>query len=201
MSRLTLAIAGAVVLAAIVGLLVLLRSDAPPPERVAPSPAASEPGRRPVVPAPAAAPPDAAIDATIGERRVRDHRAGEHAADEPVADAPPPPERTPDPDRAIGARITQGLSQKLQVALQECAANLPAGSHGDRSRIQGEIRIAIKGGQATITSAAIELRDFVDAVQDGVKQCIAQHAVGLVAPAADSPDVDSRTITLSLRWP
>jgi hypothetical protein len=74
-------------------------------------------------------------------------------------------------------------------------------AHGPKSRIVGEIKIAIKDHQAAITSADFQLRDVADAMQATIKQCLVQHAVGIVAPADDEADVDSRAVSVSLRWP
>lgn len=206
MNRLLLALAAVAVLIGVIGLVLLLRDDdTPVPERTAPpaAAAASEPSK-PRLPSRAPAPPRqgsaathrADIEYTIGEHRIRDHRAGEHAPTET-----PLPRRPPQGDREIATQVTQNLSRRLGPALQECAANLQPDAHGPRSRVEGEIRIAIKDHQATIASAAFQLRDINDAVHDEVKRCLEQHAVGLVAPAADEADIDSYAITVSLRWP
>lgn len=201
MKRIYLALAAVVVIAAVIGLVVLLRAEDAPAERASPAPAPSvaarDPGKPRLAPAPAPQPSDRpAIDYTIGDHRIRDHRAGEHAPTEP-----PPPRQPPQGDREIAAQVTEGLSQKLRPSLQECAANLQPDAHGPKSRVEGEIRVAIKDHQATIMSAAFQLRDITDAVQEPIKQCLVQHAVGLVAPAADEADIESYAITVSLRWP
>src|SRR5207237_364810 len=125
MNRIYLALAAAVVVAAVIGLVILLRADdAPITERTAtpaPAPApsvAAKPGERRLapVPSPPSAPP--AADPT-----VRDHRTHDDSAAEP-APIEPPPVVTPPPADRQRTEITRGLSQKLQPALQECAANL-----------------------------------------------------------------------------
>src|ERR1041384_1123179 len=207
MKGIYLALGAAVVIGLAIGLVVMLRADEPPTERASPAPApavaASEPGKPGLPPAPAPpphpsalAPGPPAIDYTIGDHRIRDHRAGEHAPSEP-----PPPRQPPQGERATETQVTEGLSQKLRRSLQECAANLHPDAHGPKSRIEGEIRVAIKDHQATITSAAFQLRDVVDAVQEPIKQCLVQHAVGLVSPAGNEADIESYAITVSLRWP
>jgi len=200
MKPIYLALAAAVVIALVIGLVVLLREE-PSTERASPAPApavaASDPGKPRLPSAPAAQPQGPpASDYTIGDHRIRDHRAGEHAPTEP-----PPPRQPPQGDRQIAAMVTEGLSQKLRPSLQECAANLRPDAHGAKSRVQGEIRVAIKDHQATIISASFQLRDIADAVQEPIEQCLVQHAVGLVAPAADEADIESYTITVSMRWP
>ena len=190
MKRGTLALGAAIVVAAVIGLYVLLRTNSHP---------APAPERR--------APPDQRIaDAVPGKARNRavpvlrqdgsaaPDRAAEHAA----ADPPPP---DPPAGRRINIQVTSDLSQVLRPALQECAANLAPGVAGDTSRVEGQVIIAIKDHQTTVTSASFQLHDFAEAAQADLKQCLVQRAVGVTAPAGDEPDVDSYPITISLRWP
>lgn len=205
MSRGTLALGAAIVAAAVIGLYVLLRADRAPVDREpAPAPVRpeprdqritdSEPGKArnrsvPVLRQDGSAAPGR----PTGQLGTRDHRAPERAAE------PPPPD--PPAGRKINIQITSDLSQVLRPALQECAANLAPGVAGDRSRVEGQVVIAIKDHQATVTSASFQLRDFAEAAQAEIKQCLVQRAVGVTAPAGDEPDVDSYPITVSLRWP
>lgn len=200
MKRIYLAFAAAVVAVAVIGLVIQLRSDDAP--AVAKAPAAADPGKPRRMPEPLPHPESGQRDAG-GQPVIHDHRSPDPAASEapPPPSEPPAPRPPPQPDREAATQITQVLSQRLPAALQECAANLQPSQHGARSRIQGEIRIAIKDRQATITSAAFQLRDVNDAVQDEIKRCLVQHAVGVTAPAGDEADVDNRAISVSLRWP
>jgi hypothetical protein len=202
MNRGTLAIGAAIVVAAaVIGLYVLLHADrepatAParrdlPDQRIADS----EPGKArnrsvPVLRQDGSAAPTR----RAGELGARDHRAPEQAAAEP-----PPPD--PPAGRTIKIQVTSDLSQVLRPALQECAANLAPGVAGDLSRVDGQVVIAIKDHQATVTSASFQLHDFAEAAQADLKQCLVQRAIGVTAPAGDEPDVDSYPITVSLRWP
>lgn len=204
MTRGYLALGAAIVLAAAIGLYVMLRADgdAPPPDHATPGQriATDDPGKTRIPTTPPARlpkPPDP-TDQTIGERRIRDHRAPEHTEPEPEVPAPtrPAPE-----GRRIDAHVTSTLAQKLRPSLEECAANLPPDSHGAKSRVEGEIVIAIKDHQATVTSASFQLRDFAEAVQPAIKQCLVQHTVGFAAPAGDEADLEGYPIALSLRWP
>ena len=193
--------AAAVVVAAVIGLYVLLRTDSapapapprhdPPDQRIAGD--GSGKARNRAVPV---LRPDgsAAPGRTAGQPSTRDHRTAEHAA----ADPPPP---DPPAGRTINVQVTSDLSQVLRPALQECAANLAPGTAGDLSRVDGQVVIAIKDHQATVTSASFQLHDFAEAAQADIKQCLVQRAVGVTAPASDEPDVDSYPITVSLRWP
>lgn len=199
MRRGTLALAAAIVVAAVIGLYVMLRTDEPAPTPVLPEPPdqtipATEPGKARNRVAPVLRPDGSAAPARrVGELGVRDHRAPEHVA------ADPPPD--PPAGHKINVQVTSGLAQVLRPALQECAANLAPGVAGDTSRIEGQVVIAIKNHQATVTSASFQLHDFAEAAQDGIKQCLVQRAVGVSSSAGDEPDIDSYPITVSLRWP
>ena len=190
----------AIIVAAVIGLYVLLRTDSAP----APAPprhdlpdqtiADDAPGkaRNRAVPG-LRQDGSAAPGRTAGQPSTRDHRTAEHAA----ADSPPDPPA----GRTINVQVTSDLSQVLRPALQECAANLAPGTAGDLSRVEGQVVIAIKDHQATVTSASFQLHDFAEAAQADIKQCLVQRAVGVTAPAGDEPDIDSYPITVSLRWP
>lgn len=201
MSRRTLAAGAVIVTAAVIGLYVLLRADGEP----APAPVHREPPDQRIADAGSGKARNrsvpvlrqdgsAAPTRPVGELGVRDHRAPEHAA----ADPPPP---DPPAGHTINIQVTSDLSQVLRPALQECAANLAPGVAGDTSRVEGQVVIAIKDHQTTVTSASFQLHDFAEAAKPDLQQCLAQRAVGVTAPAGDEPDIDSYPITVSLRWP
>jgi hypothetical protein len=197
-SRGTLAIGAAIVAAAVIGLYVMLRTNrepAPvPPERPDQRIADTEPGKARKRVAPALRPDGSAPPMrAAGERDVRDHRAPEHVAAEPPPDPPA--------GHTINVQVTSDLSQVLRPALQGCATNLAPGVAGDTSRVEGQVIIAIKNHQATVTSASFQLHDFAEAAQADLKQCLVQRAVGVTSPSGDEPDIDSYPITVSLRWP
>jgi hypothetical protein len=200
MRRGTLVLGAAIVVAAVIGLYILLRTDSPP----APAPAPRDPPDQKIAdtgpgkarnrPAPVLRQDgSAAPGRTAGPSSPRDHRAAEPAAVDPPSDPPA--------GRRINVQVTSDLSQVLRPALQECAANLVPGTAGDLSRVDGQVVIAIKDHQATVTSASFQLHDFAEAAQADIQQCLVQRAVGVTAPAGDEPDVDSYPITISLRWP
>jgi hypothetical protein len=201
MSRGTLAVVAAIVVAAVIGLYIVLSTDtAPAPvrpgrpdQRIADTQAGK--ARNRVVPA-LRLDGSAAPTRPVGAQGVRDHRAPERAA-------PAAPEQPPDPPAGhkINVQVTSDLSQVLRPALQDCATNLAPGVAGDTSRVEGQIVIAIKNHQATVTSASFQLRDFAEAAQADLKQCLVQRAVGVTAPAGDEPDIDGYPIVVSLRWP
>jgi hypothetical protein len=200
MRRGTLALGAAIVVAAVIGLYILLRADSQPalvpPRHDLPDQriADARPGKAWNRPVPVLwQDGSAAPGRTAGPSSPRDHRTAD-----PAAVDPPPPD--PPAGRRINIQVTSDLSQVLRSALQECAANLAPGAAGDLSRVDGQVVIAIKDHQAGVTSASFQLHDFAEAAQADIQQCLAQRAVGVTAPA-DEPDIDSYPITVSLRWP
>ncbi|TMQ12374.1 MAG: hypothetical protein E6J90_15060 [Deltaproteobacteria bacterium] len=205
MNRGILALGAAILLAAVIGLYIALRTGDQPDGA---SPAAADhkpiadaaPGKprkirdAPVAPiAPTTNP--ATTEHTIGETRIRDHRTGEHAQPEI-----PPPSHPPG-GREIAPQITGDLGQQLRPLVRTCAAHLAPEARSDKSRIDGQITIAIRDHQATVVAAAFQLRDVAEAAQAEVKQCLTQRAVGLTAPASNEADLDGYAISLSLALP
>lgn len=196
MNRGILALGAAVVLAAAIGLYVLLRADDDGPE-ARPSAGSTEPSsvqkfagaepNRPRLPSP--------TEYRAGATRVRDHRAGEHT---PIQ-APP---RIPRPDgREIPSTLTSSLGRGIRTALRPCAAGIAPSALGPRPRIEGQILVSIRDHQATVTSSTLKLRDVADDARAQAEECLARSAVGFVAPAGDEPDIDDYSITLSLTLP
>lgn len=218
MTRATLVLGGAIVLAALVALYVVLRTDDP----VQPATAvAASPAPEPVAPpAPAPATPRSveatggklriargsssataeAQSAALGEPEVRDHRAP--ARSERRTAAPPPPVALPPIRAETGHQITGTLAEQIRPMLRQCTAGVAADAHGKQARIEGQLFVSITAGQATVSGASFELRDVNDAAQpDDIKQCLTRQVTGLVAPAVGEPDVERYAINLSLSWP
>lgn len=212
MNRGYLALGAGLMLAALIGLYVVLRKEdgagakrypaAPKLAGIAEidrgkpgvtvTPTAPRENSRPAVPDGSGA---TVSEYTIGGVRVRDHRSGDHAP----LDIPPaihPPE-----GRKIPSQLTSDLAQRLRTVMTECAPTVPPQARGQASRIEGEILIAIKDHQATVTSATYQARDVVGEAQGSIKQCMEQKSVGVAAPSGDEPDVEGYAITLSLRLP
>jgi hypothetical protein len=169
------------------------RAAAEPSRPAAQNNAESNPGKPRLSPAEGSG---SATEYYVGGTRVRDHRAGEHT---PIQMSPAPPRRPERRDTA--SRLTADLAQRIRPAMGACIAGVPAELRGDKPRVEGEIIVAIKDHQATVTSAALALRDVPEAAQLGVRPCLARAAVGLVAPAGTEDDVDGYPITLSLSVP
>jgi hypothetical protein len=209
MNRGLFAIAGGIVLAAAIGLYVLLRTgDDAAEERDSSGRKITEadlgkpgPRLRPITPSEPTLPTTASgsgsgsRDYMIGDVHVRDHRSGEHAQlDIPPAVHPPQGRRIP-------SQLTYDITRKLRGVVNECAANVPREGRGAKPRIEGEIMIAIKNQQATVTGGTVQLRDTDAASAAPVKACIEQKAVGVATPSGDEPELENYAITLSLRLP
>jgi hypothetical protein len=202
MNRGILALGAAAVLAAAIGLYVILRADDDDgtAERTASGPVNPLPVQKFAEAAPGKPriPSGAVTESGIGDVRVRDHRTGEHT---PV-DVPPPPARPPRPDgRKIPSQLTSKLGQGIHPLLRQCTAGVPAEARGPKARIDGEILISIRDHQATVTSATLKLRDVAEDAKADAEQCLARAALGFVAPAGDESDLDDYSITLSLTLP
>jgi hypothetical protein len=208
MNRGYLALAGGLVLAAVIALYVLSRtgddaavtSDSTGPKFTEADPGKPGSGLRPIQPSQPSLPVppgsgSTSRDYVIGGVHVRDHRAGDHAPlDIPPAVHPPQGRRIP-------SQLTYDLTQRLRGVVNECAASASSEGRGARARVEGEIMIAIKNRQATVTSATFQLRDAGAALDAQVKVCLEQHAVGVAAPSGDEPELENYGITLSLRLP
>lgn len=205
MNRLVL---GLIVVATAAGILAYLVSDhghraAPAP---APAPAAATATGSativrdhtkmppPVLPAPdlpASSGSDTADSYTIGGVQVRDHRGG----GSPHMDIPPnihPPEA-----HEISSAIVQNVAQQVRGVMKQCAQGLPGDERGTKPRVEGQLVVAIKDHQLTVTGATMQLRDVQGGALESTRQCIEQGSVGLHAAAADEPDVDHYSISVN----
>jgi hypothetical protein len=210
MSRTPLVLGAIVVLAAAVALVVLLgsggdeatetsaatqtpRPSAPPPvdDRHAAVTVTDRPrlppGAAPELPAAGEHPREYAV----GDVRVRDHRAGDHAPMDI------PPNIHPADARRIPPTLTQSISRKVKEQVEACVKDLPVDAKGEKPRMEGQILIAIKDKQLTVTSATAQLRNVSGPLVDATKACIEQQAVGLTTAAVDEADLESYSINLS----
>jgi hypothetical protein len=216
MNRGYLVLGAAVVLAIVIGLYVGLnrseRVGSTPADAVAkPTPAGEKTtGTAPVSPTVAvtqtatsrSAPPalpassDPGVsEYTVGGVRIRDHRSGERV---PVDI---PPTIHPPGGRKIPSQLSSDIAQRLRGVLAECAASVPPEARGATSRLEGQVLIAIKNQQATVTGATYQARDVASAAQGPIKQCMEQKSVGVTTPSGEEPDVEGYGIVLSLRLP
>lgn len=126
----------------------------------------------------------------VGDTRVRDHRSGDHA---PI-DIPPAVH--PAEARRLTSNLVHEVGQKLKVIAKECAQALPAGARGKDPRLEGQVVVAIKAKQVTVTKAVVQLRDVTHASVETIKQCIEQKAL-TVTQMAEETDLESYDINLS----
>jgi hypothetical protein len=210
MNRAMLAIGAAVVLAAGVILWLMLRDDnrATPstpstttqqtPEPVVRPPAADRipAPNTPVVtdsdePRSAQAEAEQPREYTVGGIEVRDHRTGNHPPmDLPLNIHPPTTHR-------VAAALVHELSSKIQGVMKECTANLPPEARGTKPRLEGVVWIAIKDKQARVTEATMQLRDVVGDAVEPTKTCIQEKSVGITTPAANEPDLEKYSISVT----
>ena len=131
----------------------------------------------------------------VGNVRIRDRRSGDHPRRD-VAPAVHPP-RGP----RISSTLTNEFAQQLRAPLATCAASVPAEARGPAAKIDGEIIIAIKDHQASITTATFQPRDVTGEANDALKQCLASKAIGMATPSGEQADLDHYAVTLSLVLP
>ncbi len=137
------------------------------------------------------APEGSATSYTIDGIEVRDHR-GSNAG--PPMDLPP--NIHPPTSHKIPSTLTHVVATQVQGVLADCARMLPAAARGPRSRLEGELIVAIKSGKLTVTRSMMQLRDTVGDVE-AARSCVEQKSVGLTADAADQPDLDNYSIHVS----
>lgn len=132
----------------------------------------------------------------VGGMKVRDHRRG----DNPKLDIPP---NVHEPGSVeIPSTTTHELAQQVKAVMRDCVKGMPADVRGEAPKLEGQIAIAVKDQKATITKTLVMLRDMKegDAVT-AAKQCIESKSIGIGAPAAAVPNLDTYTINLSFLIP
>jgi hypothetical protein len=141
--------------------------------------------------APATDPP---LEYTLPDGRiVRDHRPPDQRKPLEV-----PPSTQPPGGRRIPPELTGLYSDQIQAAMKECAKAVPKSALGDKPRLEGQIIIAIKAGQGSITSGVFKLTNFTNpSIADSTKQCIEQKAMSVKVPAPGEQDLDSYSINMS----
>ena len=204
-----LLVVGALIVAALVVLLFELHGEHAPAktEQVAAAAPAGTPAASasPATPSaaprlPTAAPADDGSDGsareyTIGGMQVRDHRSGD-----PQKLDLPPNVHAPD-TRRLPSTLVSAVTAQLTDQLKACAAGLPSDPRGARPRLEGQVTVAIKDHQLSITGATMQPRNLADDAAAQLKQCMEQKAVGLTAAAADEQDLDAYTIRVSYAVP
>jgi hypothetical protein len=134
-------------------------------------------------------------EVSIDDKLVRDHRGG----DAPPIDLPPNV-HAPD-SRRVQPSLTTDLTNKVRAVVEACGAGVPSDALGANPKVEGQIVIAIKGGQVSVTRATMQLRDVSRASVAPAKQCIEEKSLAVVASAPDERDLDSYAINLVLPFP
>jgi len=199
-------IMGAFVLAGAIGLYFILgRDEAPaapeptpvvvttPPAAVTPVTAGSQPTVAPSLPSETPTGSGGQYkEYVVGDTRVRDHRTGDRA---PIDI---PPSVHPPDGRKIQSNLTHEIGQKLKVMVKDCTQTLAAGAKTNASRLEGQVVIAIKAKQVTVTRATVQLREVTDAEPAiaTVKKCIEEKAL-TITQTAEENDVEAYDINLS----
>ena len=128
--------------------------------------------------------------------RVRDHRKDRSS---PIS---LPTTRPPPRGRRITPELTGAFINQINPIVRECAAtHLPPEVRGAKPRAAGQILIAIKDQQASVTSTTVELSDVTGGTVDQARKCIEDKSVGLTAPAANEADLEDYPIQISFVIP
>jgi hypothetical protein len=142
-------------------------------------------------------PPREPLEYTLPDgRRVRDFR-------DPSKRKPldlPPSIHAPG-GRKIKPELTGLFTDQMLAHMRACKQAVPASALGTKPRLEGQIVIAIKSEQASVTSAVFMLTGISDsAVAQQAKQCVEQAALTVKVPAQGETDLDAYSINLSLAF-
>ena len=130
-------------------------------------------------------------DYMVGGVRIRDHRSGDRTQ------SSVPPAIHPPEGRKVPSQLTSDVAQKVRAVMTECAASLPAHARGADPRLDGAIEIAIRDHLATVTRAAVQLRDVSADAASAVERCIEQKSIGVATSAGDEADLEAYSIALT----
>jgi hypothetical protein len=129
-------------------------------------------------------------------RRVRDFRKPENRVPMEV-----PPSTQKPGGRRIKPELTGLFTEQITAHMRECSKDVPASARGTKPRLEGQILIAIKAGEASVTSAVFKLTNMTSpAVADTAKACVENKALTVKVPAEGEPDLDSYSINLSFAF-
>jgi hypothetical protein len=103
--------------------------------------------------------------------------------------------------RKIQPQLTEALTNQIVPHIKECGKAVPAEARGDRPRLEGQIVIAIKAGQATVTGAVFKLTNITsDSLAETARQCVEQKTLTVKVPASGEADLDAYSINMSLAF-
>ena len=126
-------------------------------------------------------------------RKVRDFRAPQNRKPLEL----PPSVHAPG-GRKIPPQLTGLFADEIQKHLRECGTAVPSNARGAKPRLEGQIVIAIKQAQGSVTSAIFKLTDLTsESIAETTRQCVEQKALTVKVPATGEADLDSYSINLS----
>lgn len=142
-------------------------------------------------------PKDPPLEYTLPDgRKVRDFRKPENRVPLDL----PPSTQVPG-GRRIKPELTGLFTEQITALMRECGKAVPAADRGNKPRLEGQILIAIKAGEASVTSAVFKLTNMTSpAAADTAKTCVEQKALTVKVPAEGEADLDSYSINLSFAF-
>lgn len=130
-------------------------------------------------------------------RRVRDFRS----PDKRVPLEVPPSTHVPG-GRKIQPELTGLYTDQILAHMRECGKAVPKDALGTKPRLEGQIVIAIKAGQGSVTSAVFKMTNLTNAsIAETARTCVEQAALTVKVSAPGEADLDSYSINLSFAFP
>jgi hypothetical protein len=130
-------------------------------------------------------------------RRVRDFRDPKDRKPMEI----PPSVHAPG-GRKIDPSLTGLYTDEIIKAMRACAQAVPANVRGPKPRLEGQIVIAIKQAQGSVTNAVFKITDISsESIAETGRQCVEQRALSVKVPATGEADLDSYSINLSFAFP
>jgi len=126
-------------------------------------------------------------------RKVRDFRAPQNRKPLEL----PPSVHAPG-GRKIPPQLTGLFADEVQKHMRECGTAVPSNVRGAKPRLEGQIVIAIKQAQGSVTSAIFKVTDLTsESIAETTRQCVEQKVLTVKVPATGEADLDSYSINLS----
>jgi len=100
--------------------------------------------------------------------------------------------------RKIPPQLTGLFADEVQKHMRECGTAVPSNVRGAKPRLEGQIVIAIKQAQGSVTSAIFKVTDLTsESIAEATRQCVEQKVLTVKVPATGEADLDSYSINLS----
>lgn len=130
-------------------------------------------------------------------RKVRDFRAPKDRKPMEI----PPSIHAPG-GRKIQPSLTGLYTEEIMKAMRACSDTVPKDVRGAKPRLEGQIVIAIKQAQGSVTNAVFKVTDISsESIAETARQCVEQRALSVKVPATGEADLDSYSINLSFAFP